>query len=191
MVDAAARLQAQQIVGQSEVDSLRQIYGDSNVRVRAAQARVGELGRQLEKMSGSAAPLTTGSQPGDAPGALYPPLRQLPRLGVMYVDLYRRVRVQEQVFELLTQQDEMARIAEARDIPVVSVIDVPGIAEKKSFPPRVLVTLLIMLLIVSCAAVALLARERWDRLEASDPRRVLGEEVAQAVRIGARRWRTR
>lgn len=191
MVDAVARLQAQQIVGQSEVDSLRQIYGDSNVRVRAAQARVGELGRQLQKMSGSAAPLSTDGQASDTAGALYPPLRQLPRLGVMYVDLYRRVRVQEQVFELLTQQDEMARIAEARDIPVVSVIDVPGIAEKKSFPPRLLVTLVIMLLIVSCAAVALLARERWDRLEASDPRRLLTEEIAQAVRSEARRWRTR
>lgn len=191
MVDAAARLQAQQIVGQSEVDSLRQIYGDSNVRVRAAQARVGELGRQLEKMSGSAAPPSADAQASNASGALYPPLRQLPRLGVTYVDLYRRVRVQEQVFELLTQQDEMARIAEARDVPVVSVIDMPGIAEKKSFPPRLLVTLLITLLLVGCAAAALLARERWDRLQAADPRRLLGEEVAHAVRSGVRRWRKR
>lgn len=188
MIDAAARLQAQDIVGQSEVDSLRQIYGDSNVRVRAAQARVAELGRQLEKMSGSAAPVSSDSQASDAAGALYPPLRQLPRLGVMYVDLYRRVRVQEQVFELLTQQDEMARIAEARDIPVVSVIDVPGIAEKKSFPPRLLVALLIALLALGCAAAVLLARDRWNRLEPADPRRLLGEEVAQAMRSRVRRW---
>ncbi len=47
-----------------------------------------------------------------------------------------RVKVQEAVFELLTQQYEMARIEEAKDVPVVSVIDSPGIPEKKSFPPR-------------------------------------------------------
>ncbi len=43
MVDAAARLQGELIVGQSELDSLQQIYGDGNVRVRAARARIGVL----------------------------------------------------------------------------------------------------------------------------------------------------
>ena len=43
MVDAAAKLQAELIVGQSELDSLQQIYGDGNVRVRAARARIGVL----------------------------------------------------------------------------------------------------------------------------------------------------
>lgn len=191
MVDAAARLQAEQIAGQSETDSLRQIYGDSNVRVRAAQARVAELGRQLQKMSGSAAPLPIDSQASDASGTLYPPLRQLPRLGVMYVDLYRRVRVEEQVFDLLTQQDEMARIAEARDVPVISVIDTPAIAEKKSFPPRLLVALLVMLLTLGGASAALLVRERWNRMDSEDPRRLLGMELGQAMRSGVRRWRIR
>lgn len=188
MVDAAARLQAQQIAGRSEIDSLRQIYGDSNVRVRAAEARVAELGSELRKMSGSAA------QPADSQaseGELYPPLRQLPGLGVRYVDLYRRVRIEEQVFELLTQQDEMARIAEARDVPVVSVIDVPAIAEKKSFPPRLLVALLVVLLALGGVSAVLLARERWSRLDVADPRRLLGEEVAQSMRSQMRRWRQR
>ena len=54
MVDAAAKLQAELIVGQSELDSLQQIYGDGNVRVRAARARIGVLKSELTKMSGSA-----------------------------------------------------------------------------------------------------------------------------------------
>ena len=37
---------------------------------------------------------------------------------------------------MLTQQYELARIQEAKDVPVVRVIDAPGIPEKKSFPPR-------------------------------------------------------
>src|SRR6201992_2181362 len=53
MVEAAAKLQAELIVGQSELDSLQQIYGDENVRVRAARARIGVLKTQLTKMSGS------------------------------------------------------------------------------------------------------------------------------------------
>jgi capsule polysaccharide export protein KpsE/RkpR len=42
-VDAASRLQAQLIVEQSTLDSLRQMYGDSNVRVRSAEARIAGL----------------------------------------------------------------------------------------------------------------------------------------------------
>ena len=51
MVDAGARLQAQMVASESELDSLEQIYGNQNVRVRAAEARVAtlsaaELGRE-------------------------------------------------------------------------------------------------------------------------------------------------
>src|ERR1700728_797275 len=47
MVEAASKLQAQMILEQANLDSLRQIYGDGNVRVRATQARIGELRSQL------------------------------------------------------------------------------------------------------------------------------------------------
>lgn len=190
MVDAAARLQAEQIAEQSEVDSLRQIYGDSNVRVRAAQARVDELRRQLLKLSGTSAPLSPdfATSSGDAPDAngdsnqLYPPLRQLPRLAVPYADLYRRARVQETLFELLTQQFEIARIQEARDVPAVSIIDRPGIPEKKSFPPRILFTLLFTIVAVAATAAFLLFHDRWQKVDAADPRKALAQKMAATLR---------
>ncbi len=158
MVDTGARVEAEMLVEQSGLQSLRQIYGDNNVRVKETEARIASLQRDLVKMTGSSAPLqgaisggTASSDSGDK-GELYPPLRQLPRLAVPYADLYRRVRVQETVFELLTQQYEMARIQEAKDTPVVNVIDVPGIPEKKSFPPRLILTLLLTFLSVAVTA---------------------------------------
>src|SRR5579872_1064973 len=130
MVDAGAKLEGELIVTQGELDSLRQIYGDGNIRIRSAQARVADLKKELGKMGGSSAQLPSPSDTAGNSGvgdsdALYPPLRQLPRLAVPYADLYRTVKVQETVFELLTQQYEIARIQEAKDIPVVSVIDSP------------------------------------------------------------------
>ena len=88
MVDSAAKLQGEMIFGQSELESLQQIYGDNNIRVRAARARVAELQHELTKMSGTSAPLTVGdASPGkgntsadNEDDQLYPPLRQLPRL---------------------------------------------------------------------------------------------------------------
>ena len=191
MVDAASRLQAQLIVEQSGLDSLRQTYGDGNVRVRSAEARIAVLQSEIKKMSGSskALPLdgsstSTGADAvsGSHSDELYPPLRQLPRLAVPYADLYREVRVQETVYELLTQQLEMARIQEAKDIPVVSVIDAPGVPEKKSFPPRLYLALLLAMIAVTATAVLLLIQLRWAAVRNEDPRKVLLQRINDDVR---------
>jgi uncharacterized protein involved in exopolysaccharide biosynthesis len=190
MVDAGARVQAELMVEQSGLQSLRQIYGDGNVRVHETEARIASLRGELMKMTGSSAPLTAEgirddgatSGGGDDKGELYPPLRQLPRLAVPYADLYRRVKVQETVFELLTQQYEMARIEEAKDVPVVSVIDPPGIPEKKSFPPRLLLTLLLTFLSFAGASAVILIRDRWEKVDPGDPRKMLAAEVLAVSR---------
>jgi capsule polysaccharide export protein KpsE/RkpR len=195
MVDAASKLQAQMILEQANLDSLRQMYGDGNIRVRATRARIGALRNQLAKISGSSAPLAVSkpTEAGDARSTgsggseLYPPLRQLPRLAVPYANLYRQVQVQETVFELLTQQYELARIQEAKDVPVVSVIDSPGIPEKKSFPPRLLLAALLTLISSSIAAALLLAWHRWLQISSNDPRRVLASRVYSTL-CTALRW---
>jgi uncharacterized protein involved in exopolysaccharide biosynthesis len=189
LVDAGARVQGELLVEQSGLQSLRQIYGDGNVRVRETEARIAALQQDLQKMTGSSAPPPPQDTGVDraAPGAedkgeLYPPLRQLPRLAVPYADLYRRVRVQETVFELLTQQYEIARIEEAKDIPVVTVIDSPGVPERKSFPPRLLLALLLTFLSFAVTAAGVLMRERWSKVNPDDPRKKLALEVLTVVR---------
>ena len=130
-------------------------------------------------MAGSPqAPAGEGEEPTATSSAeLYPPLRQLPRLGVSYADLYRRVRVQEPLFELLTQQFEMARIEEAKDLPAITVVDAPGIAEKKSFPPRLWVTLGLTFLTFAVLSAWILLRDGWSQIEPSDPRKELAAEI--------------
>jgi capsule polysaccharide export protein KpsE/RkpR len=187
MVDAGARVQGELLVEQSGLEALRQIYGDQNVRVKETRARIAALQREIAQMAGSSAPLPVGNSSADAGSAnstdqLYPPLRQLPRLAVPYADLYRRVRVQETVFELLTQQYEMARIEEAKDIPVIGVIDAPGIPEKKSFPPRVLLTLAFTFLGFAATGALILIRDAWSFLSPNDPRKMLAIEVLPVLR---------
>jgi capsule polysaccharide export protein KpsE/RkpR len=178
MVDAGARVEGELLVEQSGLQSLRQIYGDNNVRVRETQARIASLQHDLEKLTGSSAP----SPDAEDKQELYPPLRQLPRLAVPYADLYRQVRVQETVYELLTQQFEMARIEEAKDVPTVTVIDAPGVPEKKSFPPRLLLTLALTSISLGAASAWIVARDYWLGVDPVDPRRLLAGELFRAIR---------
>lgn len=191
-VESEAKAQGELIAAQSELNSLDQLYGDDNVRVRAAKARIASLKHELEKMGGSSAPLpaVTGADAGTAPP--YLPLRQVPRLAVPYANLYREVQVQETVYNLLTQQYEIARIQEAKDVPVVNVIDAPGIPEKKSFPPRTLLTLALTLVALVISSLLLLGRHYWLLLDPGDPRRLFAREVSDALsplldKLGKRR----
>jgi hypothetical protein len=86
------------------------------------------------------------------------------------------------VFELLTQQYELARIEEAKDVPVVSVIDSPGIPEKKSFPPRLLLALLLTFLTFAGTSALILMRDRWSTVDPCDPRKMLVAEVWPVMR---------
>jgi uncharacterized protein involved in exopolysaccharide biosynthesis len=175
-VDAGAKLQAELIVSESELGSLKQIYGDDNVRVRAANQRIGVLQHELSKMGGTAP--TASELQTEPAGELYPPLRRLPELGVRYADLYRRVKVQEAVFELLSAEHESARLQEAKEIPTVNVVDAAGYPEKKSFPPRLLLMIggtFIALLITS---ILMLLRRNWRALDDNNDLKILARHVA-------------
>ncbi len=188
MVDATARMQAQLIVERSGLNSLRQIYGDGNVRVRSSEARIAVLDAEIAKAGGSSKTLPpeddssgTGDSAGSEKNELYPPLRQLPRLAVPFANLYREVQVQETVYGLLTQQYELARIQEAKDVPVVSVIDAPGIPEKKSFPPRILLALLLTVISVAVISTLIIFQHQWLQVSVNDPRKALALEIEASV----------
>ncbi len=189
MVGAAATLQGELIAAQSQLEGLRQIYTDDNVRVRSVRARIAELRRQLEKLGGKGESATTVSdQPGDS---LYPSIRKLPLLGVRYADLYRRTKVQEAVFETLTQQYELAKVEEAKEIPTVKVLDPANVPDKKSFPPRLLIVLLGTTLAFAVGVTWVFGRALWAGADPSDPRKVLAQEVLSAVRAFAAKGRAR
>ena len=184
-VDAGAKLEGQLIAGKTELDSLRQIYGDQNVRVRAAEARNAILQRELQRANGQS---STGPDGSDIdPSHPYPALRQLPQLGVRWANLYRNVRIHETVFDLLSEEYETARIEEVKSIPTVSVIDVPGMPEKKSGPHRTLIVLISTLLSAVLTAAFLLARRSWLEMDGGDARRVLATNIATTIRNGWRR----
>src|SRR5580693_3676374 len=148
MVDSAAALQGQLIATQSELDGLQQIYTGSNVRVRALRARVDELRSELQKMGGNNANVdsTAPSSPQAQSDQLYPSIRKLPLLGVRWLDLFRETKIQQAIYEMLTEEYESAKIEEAKEIPTVKVLDLPNFPERKAYPPRKLIAILGMLL---------------------------------------------
>jgi uncharacterized protein involved in exopolysaccharide biosynthesis len=176
IVTAAATLQGQLIAAESELEGLKQIYTNNNVRVRSVQARVNELRNALRNIAGKGADENSSAQ------QLYPSIRELPLLGVTYADLLRQTKVQEVIFETLTQQDELAKVEEAKEVPSVKVLDPPLVPQKKSFPPRLLIMLLGAMLATIFSATWILVRSAWESVDPGDPRKAVATEVWSDLR---------
>ena len=187
MVEAAATEQGQLIAAESELQGLKQVYADNNVHIRAVTARVAELRNQLEKLGGKAEIGKDLTDPQN--GSLYPSIRELPLLGVSYADLYRRTKVQEAVFETLTQEYELAKVAEAKEIPSIKVLDAAEVPERKSFPPRLLIMVLGTCFSLAGAGAWIFARIHWCQTADSDPRKRFAIEVFKTVN-GGMPWAT-
>lgn len=196
MLDAAGSIAGEMIAAQSQLEGLRQIYTDSNSRVRSLNARVGELRRQLEKLGGAQSngmngtALSTGqsADPSAARaggGLPYPTIKSLPLLGAKYADFNRRAKIQETVYELLTEQYELAKVQEAKETPSVKVLDPARIPEKKSFPPRLVIMFLGTFLVCAMSVVWVLGSARWEEVDPQDPRKVFMHEVVGTLKAQA------
>ena len=151
----AAALQGQVIVAESDLQGLRQVYGEQNYRVKAGEARVSELRRQLRKATGR----DMNSSDADA----YPSLRELPVLGIRYQELLRNATVAETIFVALQKRLELAKVEEAREVPAVQVLDPADLPEKYSWPPRPAIVLSGIVLTLGLCALYIWVDERLKR----------------------------
>jgi len=183
MLEGAASLQGQMIAAESQLEGLRQIYSDNNIRVRSTQARIAELRNQLQKLGGTSAASAPASDDSATDNA-YPTLRQLPILGVPYADKFRQLKVEEAVYETLTKQFELAKVQEAKEIPSVKVLDQPEVPERKSFPPRLLLIVAGTACAVLLGAAWVLGTARWRQIDPHDPGMRFAQEVFGTMRAG-------
>jgi uncharacterized protein involved in exopolysaccharide biosynthesis len=191
VMDAAARMQGELIASETELKGLQQIYSDDNIRVRTLKARMAELRSQLRKLVGPEGEAAgAGTIDFSAP---YPSMHTLPGLGSRYADLYREAKIQEAVYAFVTQQYEMAKIQEAKELPIVRVMDAGVEPEKRSSPIRSLIVGGSVVGAIFLACLWVMGKNRWEQVPADDSYRLLAADVAGEVRsvLGKLRGRSK
>jgi len=179
-VGSAAKLQGELIAARAQLEGLSQVYAPDNFRIRVLRANVVELERELSKINSG--PLAAAAAPDQTNP--YPSARSLPQLGVQWVELYRTARIHETVFELLTQQYEMAKIQEAKEIPTVKVLDPPSTPEREYPAPALIVGVGALLTgLLACFSVFL--QDQWNHWNPEDHRRIFLSRTYWGARQGA------
>ncbi|HEV2484005.1 MAG TPA: GNVR domain-containing protein [Terracidiphilus sp.] len=178
-VEAATKLQGELITAESEVSALKAMYTDDNVRVREVRARIEELQSQLHKIGGKGAKADGADLKSDE---MFPSVRQIPLLGYTYYDIYRQVTMNESIYETLTKQYEIAKVEEAKEIPLIKVLDPPSVPEKKSGPHRSYILIFGFLLSTFVSFTWVIVSTLWERADDSSAIKQNGMAIFHAVR---------
>ncbi|MCX7919968.1 MAG: Wzz/FepE/Etk N-terminal domain-containing protein [bacterium] len=169
MVVGAAELEGQLIAAETELGILRSFATEDNVRVKLVKAKIAELKRQLDKIEGTVPPRTNQQKiqatNRKIQNSFYIPLTQIPDLGLELARLLREVKIQETVFELLTQQYELARVSEAKDTQSIQIVAPAKVPDKKAKPKRILIVITTAVLALGIAIFISYFREYLATLD--------------------------
>jgi uncharacterized protein involved in exopolysaccharide biosynthesis len=83
--------------------------------------------------------------------------------------------MQENIYETLTKQYELAKVAEAKEIPPVKILDEPEVAERKSSPHRAIIVILATVLSAIAGITWVLASTLWESTKNSHSTRAATE----------------
>jgi uncharacterized protein involved in exopolysaccharide biosynthesis len=127
MIDSAARLRAQIVAKEVQIEAMRSYAGDENPALTQAQTELEGLRAQFDKMVGSK---------GGSADDVFLPKGAVPEAGLEYVRRLRDVKYYEAIFEVLARQLELAKLDEAREGAFIQVVDPAVPPEEKTFPKR-------------------------------------------------------
>lgn len=132
MIESSALLRAHIALKEAQLETIRAFATEQNPDLVRVERELGALKDQLRRMQ----------QENHEPGDLEVPAAKLPAAGLEYLRRLREVKYYEAVFEMLSKQLEMSRVDEAREGALIQVIDAAEIPDRRSGPPRLLITLL-------------------------------------------------
>jgi uncharacterized protein involved in exopolysaccharide biosynthesis len=156
-IKSIADMQAEIEVRQVQLAALRDSATEENPDVIRLRSEIGDLQGQLARM-----------QKGSGGGpSMSIPTSKVPEVELEYVRKDREVKYHEALFDMLSRQYEAARLDEARDAPVLQVLDEASYPDTKSSPKRMLIMLggVVFGFIAGCVWV--LMREHVHPLRAS------------------------
>jgi len=152
LIESAAVLRGQVVAKQVQIQSMRSFAAEDNPGLILAKQELAALESQLERLAGSQH--DTGSDINLSKG-------RVTESGMEYLRRLRDLKYNETVFELLAKEFEVAKLDEAREGSIIQVVDAAVPPDKRSFPPRTLIVVLMTLIAFAIAVLWVLASERW------------------------------
>ena len=131
---------------------MKQILGNDVPEVRNQEIAVKEFKDKIDKIKA-----------GKENNPILIPIKSLPDKGVKYLRYLRDVKIYTTMLEYIIPLYEQAKFDEQKQIPIIQIIDYAVAPEKKSYPFRVLFSLIITFSSIFIVILLIILREKIRR----------------------------
>lgn len=183
-MDIITSLSARAIALETEMRIMAHYTSKESEEYRRKQTEYNEVVSQLGKLKSNG-----GNSDRDLVRSFIPALGDVPDVALQYIRLKRAVEVQTTVYTMLVSEYEKARIEEARDTPVVQVLDPATAPNVRSRPKRKLLALAGVLAGTTASSLVALFVTAWreNRGNAVVLRRLLAPVAGDLSRVRRRK----
>ena len=157
-MDIVTTLSSRAIALETEMQIMTHYTSPNSEEYQRKQTEYNEVLVQLRKLKAD----TKGSNNHDTVRSFIPTLQDVPEQALQYLRLRREVEIQNTVFTMLNSEYEKARIEEARDTPVVQVLDPAEKPNLRYRPQRKVFAIVGGLLGLGWSTVVALFRTAWS-----------------------------
>jgi uncharacterized protein involved in exopolysaccharide biosynthesis len=175
IIEAIATLRGNLAIKEVELGILLSSQTEQSPQVKILREGVEQLKEQISRLE------RTPEGKSVSADDIFLPTSAVPELGVQYARLLRDLKVQEKLYELLTQQYELAKITEAKNVSNIQVLDHGVVADKKSKPKRSLIVLLSTFVVGFFAVIYAFIREYGEKMPEED--REMWQEVKRNMKL--------
>ncbi|MHB8338475.1 MAG: GumC family protein [Ignavibacteriaceae bacterium] len=147
-IDTFAKLEAELATKQVENSVLKHVYGETSNQVANSQMSLNIFQNKVNELE------RTGDKSG-----LFLALNSIPDKALNYYRRYRDVEIYNKMLEYIIPLYEQSKFEEQKDTPILQVIDYGIPPLKKSYPPRVLFSLIITLVTIILVLIYLILKE--------------------------------
>ncbi len=174
IISAGAQVEVELLMKEVELGVLEAQLGPTHPDRLARAREVEALRRRMREME--------SGEGGRTGNRFEIPFARYPDLSLGYVRALRSVKVQEAIFEFLSQQVEQYRIQESRDTPTVQVLDHAVIPTMKAKPVRWLIcaaatSIAFLFSLLVASFIEVLRRMRQQAPERFQKLETLGREL--------------
>jgi len=154
IVTAHTSMEAELAARRIQLGILEKMYDRESPQVREAALQISGYESKLVELRGKS-----------DPGSALLPLKGLPKTAAEFLRRYRDVEINNLILEYITPLYEQAKLDEAKDYPILQVIDYGVPPSKKSWPPRVLFSFIGAFSVTFLVFVVLLLRDAMHHSE--------------------------
>ena len=143
-IAGAAELYSQLMALRIQLSVLEKTVTESHTKILSTKVQISEIDKMLNELKyGKNSSETSNKEFASGMGSeLFVPFAELPEIGLKLARRMREAKIQELLFELLTQQYEQSKIQEAKDTSTIQILDKARPPFKKSRPTRAIIVVI-------------------------------------------------